>query len=282
MKNITKLLLILIFTSVLVFASSSEAVFRHIEQDLDAIIVKDLSKKKLIFAKDEDKILQPASLTKIMTATLAIESKKMDNIVTITPDMIDVEPTKANFRVGEQFYLRDLVHAALIKSANDAATAIAIYLGNGSKETFVNMMNNKADNLGMTNTSFTNPCGFDIEGHHSTAKDLLKLSEYSIKNKTFNSIVKLNRYSFKSVNTKRKYIVYSSNKLLRKDKFVVGIKTGFTNKAGPCLIARAQKNKKDILLVMLNSHNRWENAKRALQEAVKTEKKSKVADLFHS
>jgi serine-type D-Ala-D-Ala carboxypeptidase (penicillin-binding protein 5/6) len=251
------------------FASETLA-FKKMQKDLDSIIVKDLSSKKLIFSKDANQVLRPASLTKIMTGMLAIESGKMNSIVTITPAMINVEPTIAGLRVGEKFYLKDLVHVAMIRSANDAANSIAIYLGNGSKEKFVAMMNAKAKKLGMKNTNFTNPCGFDIGNHKSTAKDLLALSEYAIKNPTFNSIVKLNHYAFKAINTKRQYAAYTSNKLQRNDKYVVGIKTGYTSRAGACLIARAKKGNKDILLVMLNSKNRWANAKVALEEAIKS------------
>lgn len=263
MKFITSLLF-LVFIQTIAFSYNETKVFQKIEKDLDSIIVKDLNKKTLIFSKDVNQTVSPASLTKIMTAILAIESGKMNSIVTITPEMKKVEPTILNFKVGEKFYLKDLVHAALIKSANDAATAIAIYLGKGNKQTFVNMMNWRAKKLGMTSTSFQNPCGFDAKNHKSTANDLLKLTEYAIKNSTFNSIVKMNSYAFKAINTKRVYRIHTSNKLLDKEKYVIGVKTGFTNQAGPCLIARAKKDKKDILVVMLNAQNRWANTKMAL------------------
>jgi serine-type D-Ala-D-Ala carboxypeptidase (penicillin-binding protein 5/6) len=265
-----KILLVILFFILPSFALTNDAgVFQKIQKDFDSIIVKDLNKKKLIFSKDENQILRPASLTKIMTAMLAIESGKMNSIVTITPEMKKVEPTIANFKVGEKFYLKDLVHAAMIKSANDAANSIAIYLGNGSKQKFVAMMNVKAKKLGMRNTNFTNPCGFDIGNHSSTANDLLKLTEYAIKNKTFNSIVKLEKYAFNAINTKSRYVVHSSNKLLANEPYIVGVKTGYTNEAGACLIARAKNNNKDVLMVMLNVNNRWPNAKLALHAVMK-------------
>lgn len=263
MKFITSLIS-LAMVSTMAFSYNDTKVFQKIEKDLDSIIVKDLTKKQLIFQKDANQLVSPASLTKIMTAILAIESGKMNKIVTITPEMKKVEPTILNFKVGEKFYLKDLVSAALIKSANDAALAIAIYLGDGSKEKFVGMMNWRAKKLGMKNTTFQNPTGFDAKNHKSTASDLLKLTEYSIKNSTFNSIVKMNSYSFQAINTKRVYRIHTSNKLLDRDKYVIGVKTGYTNQAGPCLIARAKKNNKDVLLVMLNAQNRWENTKLAL------------------
>ena len=109
----------------------------------------------------------------------------------------------------------------------------------------------------MKNTNFTNPCGFDIGNHYSTAQDLLAMSEYAIKNSAFNEMAKLKRHDFKSLNTKRNYAAYTHNKLLNNYKYAVGIKTGFTQKAGPCLIARAQKDGRDVLVVMLNSEQRW-------------------------
>lgn len=263
------LLCTLILFPILAFSSTQTAVFQKIEKDLESIIVKDLNKKQLIFQKDADQKIRPASLTKIMTSILAIESGKMNSVVTITAEMKKVEPTILNFRVGEKFLLKDLVNAAMIKSANDAANAIAIYLGNGNKQRFVNAMNIKAKKLGMKNTNFENPCGFDGPNHKTTASDLLKLTEYSIKNKTFNDIVKKESYSFKAINTKRTYTAHTSNKLMAKEKYMIGVKTGYTSKAGPCLIARAKEGKKDILLVMLNSQNRWENTKLALDTVMK-------------
>lgn len=229
----------------------------RIKKNVDAIIAKDMTSKQLIFSKDATKMNQPASLTKIMTAILAIESGKMNDVVTITKPMIQVEPTKANLRVGEKFYLKDLVKAAMVMSANDAAMAIGVYLGDGDANKFADMMNQKAKKIGMKNTNFTNPCGFDIGEHYSTAQDLLVMSEYAIKNSSFNEMAKLKRHDFTALNTKRNYAAYTHNKLLNNYKYAVGIKTGFTQKAGPCLIARAQKDGKDVLVVMLNSEQRW-------------------------
>jgi len=240
----------------------------RIKKNTDAIIAKDLNNKQLIFAKDEQKINQPASLTKIMTAMLAIESGRMNDVVTITREMIQVEPTKANLRVGEKFYLRDLVKAAMVMSANDAAMSIGVFLGDGDVDNFVKQMNQKAKKIGMKNTNFTNPCGFDIGNHYSTAQDLLALSEYAIKNSQFNDMAKLKRHDFRALNTKRSYAAYTHNKLLNNYKYAVGIKTGYTQKAGPCLIARAKKDNKDILVVMLNSEHRWNDIKTIFEDVL--------------
>lgn len=240
----------------------------RIRKNTDAIIAKDLTSKQLIFAKDEQKINQPASLTKIMTSMLALESGRMNDVVTITREMTHVEPTKANLRIGEKFYLRDLVKAAMVMSANDAAMAIGVYLGDGNVDNFVKEMNAKAKKIGMKNTHFTNPCGFDIGNHYSTALDLLTLSEYAIKNNNFNEIAKLKRYDFRSLNTKRAYAAYTHNRLLNNYKYAVGIKTGYTQKAGPCLIARAKKDNRDILVVMLNSEHRWNDIRTIFEDVL--------------
>ncbi len=286
MQFIHLIFIIFLVFSTTLFAGNDSKVFNAIGKDLDSIIVKDLSKNRIIFKKDESQVLRPASLTKIMTCMLAIESGKMNKIVTITKPMTEVEPTKLDLKVGDRVKLKDLVHVALIKSANDAAFAIAYYLGNNNKDKFVAMMNKKAKKIGMAKTNFVNPAGFDDAKHKSTAKDLMKLTEYAIRNKTFNSIVKLNKYTFVTQNRNKTFSVYSSNKLLKENKYVVGIKTGYTNGAGACLIARAKNNKKDILLVMLNADNRWNNAQKALDEAMKLEKspnkKVKIATNNHT
>ena len=264
--------------STALFAQNNATTFTTIGKDVDSIVVKDLSNNKTIYAKGDNKLMRPASLTKIMTCMLAIESGKMENIVTITRPMINVEPTILNLKVGDKIKLKDLVHAAMIKSANDAAYAIAYYLGKNDEAKFISMMNQKAKKLGMKNTNFQNPCGFDHNKHKSTARDLMKLAEYAIKNKTFNAIVKLNKYSFTATNSKKRFSVYTSNILQRGNKNVVGLKTGYTRGAGPCLIARAKKDNKDILFVMLNASNRWNNAKIVLDTTMKNpEKKIKKA-----
>jgi len=266
-----------IITSSLSAAYLDKETADRIRRNTDSIIAKDLSTKQLIFAKDEQKINQPASLTKIMTALLALESGRMNEVVTITREMIQVEPTKANLRVGEKFYLRDLVKAAMVMSANDAAMSIGVFLGDGDVDKFVVQMNKKAKAIGMKNTNFTNPCGFDIGRHYSTALDLLTMSEYAIKNNNFNEMAKLKRHDFRAINTKRSYAAYTHNKLLNNYKYAVGIKTGYTQKAGPCLIARAKNGNKDILVVMLNSEHRWNDIRTIFEDVLPDITHSKVA-----
>jgi len=234
--------------------------------NVEALLVKELTSGEVIYSKEALKEVKPASLTKIMTAMLAIEQGNLDRPVTITTEMISVEPTKAGYKAGDVIRLEDLVKAAMIKSDNDAAMAIAISVG-GDLNTFIQMMNLKADQIGMSNTVFTNPCGFDIANHHSTPIDLLHLAEYAIQNPLFNEITKQNQHIYYSLNSNRKFVAKTHNYLLNRYEYAVGVKTGYTSKAGACLIARAKKEGNDCLIVMLNSkENRWSVAQQIFEQ----------------
>jgi len=227
-----------------------------------AFVIKDKDSGEILVAQNEDVPLAPASLTKVMTALLAIESGKMGEVVTIDKYSTTVEPSKAGIKAGEQFLLSDLVTAALIASSNDAAMATGIYLG-GSVQGFANMMNKKAKEIGMKNTQFTNPCGFDMGENLSTAKDLAILAEYTAKLPYFGEIVQQKRGSITALNTHKSYNFYTHNKMLKLYAQTIGTKTGYTRKAGPCLIARATDGNRDLIMVMLNAQRgqRWQIAK---------------------
>lgn len=231
-----------------------------IQVPIDSYILKDRITSRVLMEKDLDRPVSPASLTKILTSIMAIESGRLDDDVVIPVEATLVEPSKAGFRPGERVKLYDLVKAAMVSSSNDAAFAIAIHLA-GNVDNFVAIMNRKARVIGMNSSRFTNPAGFDkgiYAGNSSTASDLMKLAEYAIRNPFFNSIAKLEYAIFNEQTTHKQYCLRTHNKLLEKYPYTVGIKTGFTARAGKCLIARAIKENRDILLVMLNAKtDRW-------------------------
>jgi serine-type D-Ala-D-Ala carboxypeptidase (penicillin-binding protein 5/6) len=237
---------------------------------ISSYIVKEVGSSEILMSKNKDKMVEPASLTKILTSIIAIESGRLEEDVTITREATIVEPSKAGFRVGDKIKLIDLVKASMVNSSNDAAFAIGIHLS-GSTEEFARVMNYKARLMGMRNSAFTNPAGFDrgvYAGHHSTAGDLLKLTEYAIKNKLFNEIAKLEYVSIAEQQTGKLYNLKTHNKLLDKYKYAVGIKTGYTTRAGKCLIARAKKDNKDVVLVMLKAKaDRWSVAENMFEKA---------------
>jgi len=257
---------LLLGTSLSLFAEIDKNELSKLE--IEAMIVKDLSSKQTLYSKEPFKEVQPASLTKVMTAILAIEHGNLKEKVTITREMTKVEPTIAGYRRGDVILLEDMVKAAMIKSDNDAAKAIAITVG-GTEEHFVEMMNAKAKSIGMAHTHFTNPCGYDNKQHYSTPKDLLKMTEYAIKNRKFNEISKMNEHRYRALNKNREFYAYTHNRLLNRYEYAVGVKTGYTAKAGPCLIARAKKDGKDCVIVMINAKgDRWKTAKNIFEQVL--------------
>ncbi len=257
-----------------------EADSLNFEQEINAYILKDISTSQVLMSKNSRKRVQPASLTKILTAIIAIESGKLGDEVVIPEEATAVEPTKAGFDSGEKIRLVDLVKASMVRSSNDAAFAIAMYLG-GSVKGFAAMMNRRASEIGLTQSHFTNPAGYDRDlyaGHYSTAGDLLRLTEYAIGNEIFNRIAALDSVSFYERKTKKKYSLKSSNKLLETYPYAVGIKTGYTLRAGRCLIARAKKEDRDVVLVMLKAgKKRWELAEKMFEDAFTESGEGKVS-----
>ncbi|MEI7695273.1 MAG: D-alanyl-D-alanine carboxypeptidase [Chlorobium sp.] len=236
---------------------------------VNSYIVKEIGNPTPLMSKDIDRSVSPASLTKILTCIIALESGRLDQDVLITKESTIVEPSKAGFLVGDKIKLIDLVRAAMVSSSNDAAFAIAISLS-GSVETFVATMNSKAKAVGMKNSFFTNPAGFDkgiYAGNISTAGDLMRLTEYSVRNPLFNQVARLEKVVVPEQSSQKVYRLKTHNKLLDRYPYAVGIKTGYTCKAGGCLIARAIKDNKDMLLVMLNARNRWDIASNMFDSA---------------
>jgi len=263
---IKKLITLCLTCSVSLFGAIDKQELNKLE--VEALLVKDMTSKQMLYAKEPFKELQPASLTKVMTVLLAIEQGNLNRPVTISKEMTKVEPTIAGYRRGDVIRLEDLLKAAMIKSDNDAAKAIAITIG-GTEERFIEMMNTKAKKIGMTHTHFTNPCGYDDKGHYSTPQDLLKMTEHAIKNRKFNEISKINEYRYRAMNKNREFYAYTHNRLLNRYEYAVGVKTGYTAKAGACLIARAKKDGKDCVIVMMNAKgDRWKTAKNIFEQVL--------------
>ncbi len=176
----------------------------------------------------------------------------------------------AQAKEGDKFLMKDLLVAALVSSSNDASTAIGIHLA-GSVEKFAAIMNKKAKELGMKNTNFTNPCGFDIGENVTTVYDLALLSEYAITLPHFNDMVNYRKVVIYDISKTKHYNLKTHNNLLEYYPYAIGIKTGYTAKAGPCLIARAKHNNKDILLIILHSDRgkRWEISKENFDNILK-------------
>ncbi len=233
--------------------------FRRSRIPAESILLKDLSSGQILYAFEADRRLSPASLTKIMSALVMLERGQLDDNVTVTREAAAARKMHLRLRAGHVYRLEDLVKAMLITSANDACLAAAIHVG-GSEEQFVELMNGKARALGLTHTHFSNACGFDSPTHYTTAEDLASLTELALQHPLFRSYVKEERAVLTAVNTNRSYLLRTTNRLLGRMPGVEGVKTGFTSKAGRCLIAKVSQDGKELLLVLLHASSRWNTA----------------------
>jgi len=227
-----------------------------------ALYLVELKSGRVLLEKNATRRLPPASLTKIMTALIALESAPLQEVVKIDRRAL-VHPSSLKFQPGEEFLLRDLLTAMLVSSANDACEAVAWHVG-GDAGKFVTMMNERARALGLKNTHFANACGFDAPGHYSTAADLAKLTEQALQQPVFAMMVRTIVRDIASVDGKRQVSLHNTNELLL-DPDVNGVKTGYTSKAGRCLIASMFKDGHRLLLVGLNVKDRWEQVPHLLR-----------------
>jgi D-alanyl-D-alanine carboxypeptidase (penicillin-binding protein 5/6) len=226
-----------------------------------ALYMVELQSGQVLLEKNATRRLPPASLTKIMTALIALESAPLHEVVKIDRRAV-VHHSSYQFQPGEEFLLRDLVTAMLVVSANDACEAIAWHIG-GDDNQFVAKMNKRARELGLKDTNFTNPCGFDAPRHYSTAADLATLTEQALRQPFFSMMVRTLARDISTVDGKRTLSLHSTNELLI-DSDVNGVKTGYTSKAGRCLIASMFKDGHRLLLVGLNLMDQWKQATQLL------------------
>ena len=214
-------------------------------------IVVDMATGGIIYAKGADDRRYPASTTKIMTGILALEKGDYNQIVTVSPHAAWVEST--GLWAGATMREFDMIEQMLLESDNGAATALGEEIG-GSESGFAAMMNQKARELGMTGTHFVNCNGMPDEYHYSTARDIAKVSAYAMKNDMFRRIVSSPKIVLPDWdNPGSTYEAENTNKLLETYPGCIGVKTGYTNAAGGCLVAAARRNGREILCVVLKS-----------------------------
>jgi D-alanyl-D-alanine carboxypeptidase (penicillin-binding protein 5/6) len=225
-----------------------------------SILLKELNSGRVLYEHESGKRLSPASLTKIMSALVILEQGRLEDQVTVSKNAARAHKTHLRLKPGQVFRLEDLLKAMLIVSANDACLAAVEHVG-GDEDQFVTLMNAKATVLGLADTHFSNACGFDGVDHYSTAEDLAQLSLTALQQPIFRQLVREEHSIIVPVNGYRPYVLHNTNRLLGRIPGVEGVKTGFTSKAGRCLIAKVSQNGSDLLLVILNSKRRWDTAK---------------------
>lgn len=218
---------------------------------------------EVLYQKNADEQRSIASTTKILPSIIACESGRLSETVTVTWDMVNTHGSLLGLREGDQITLYDLVAGMLLPSGNDAANAAAIFLA-GSLEDFSALMNEKARSLGMEASYFVTPSGLDEGDHHSTARDMALLTAYAVKNSDFAEIFAMSSYEV-TINGE-KQMIYNHNRLLQELEGCTGGKTGFTDKAGRCLVSTAQRNGNTLVCVTLGAPDDWNDHKKLYEE----------------
>jgi D-alanyl-D-alanine carboxypeptidase (penicillin-binding protein 5/6) len=229
-----------------------------------------------LWAHRERESLPPASLTKIMTALLALEMGRMERVVVISPEAAAETGSRIGLRAGDQLTLNDLLQAMLIKSANDAAHAVAEAVG-GSTGNFIALMNGRAAALQMTDTHYADVSGHDFADHYTSARDLAILAEAAMRHPIFRQIVATQQLKIRTVDAKRTFHVRNSNRLIGTIPEVTGIKTGYTRGAGRCLVSMAERDGSQVLVILLNDTERWIDAPRLFDQAFDAGTRRRVA-----
>ncbi|MDP4086721.1 MAG: D-alanyl-D-alanine carboxypeptidase family protein [Bacillota bacterium] len=220
-------------------------------------ILMEQSSGRILFEKDAYTKRRIASITKIMTAILAIESGKMNQYVTVSEKATYTEGSSVYLKPGEKIKLRDLVYGLMLRSGNDASIAIAEYVG-GSVDGFIYLMNQKAKEIGMLNTHFANPNGLDNQkDHYSTAYDMALLTRYAMKNKEYRLISGTKVYRAPNPTENWDRIWKNKNRLLTKYQYCTGGKTGYTKLAKRTLVTTATKGDMNLIAVTINDSTDW-------------------------
>ncbi len=232
----------------------------------EAAILVDMKSGKVLYSKNENEKMYPASITKIMTAILTLESGIDFSEVVQAPEEaispITNKHSHMGILVGENLTIENLIYGMLVYSANDAANVLAVRVG-GSLDGFVQMMNDKATELGAVNTHFANAHGFHDDNHYTTASDIAIIARYAMQNETFREIVKTDMYTIEATNKyKETRYLSSTNHLISRRrqanyyyKKAIGIKTGYTDESGYCLASAAVDGDTELLSVVLKCHN---------------------------
>jgi D-alanyl-D-alanine carboxypeptidase (penicillin-binding protein 5/6) len=229
-------------------------------------LLMDADTGQVIYEKNGYKRREPASLTKIMTAIIALEYGHPQEIVLIGKEPASISVgQELRLKKGDRLTLENLIKAALLYSANDSTVAIAQHVA-GSQERFIEMMNTKALVLGALDSSFANTNGYHHPNHFTTAHDLALITRYALANGDFVGIVSLPRATIHWADGKREIEVGNTNSLVRENSYqgIIGVKTGTTIRAGNCLVAAARRNGRTLIAVVLHSRNRFQDAVKLL------------------
>ncbi|WP_254639028.1 D-alanyl-D-alanine carboxypeptidase family protein [Cohnella sp. GbtcB17] len=216
----------------------------------------DVTSGRLLYSSRGDEPMLIASTTKIMTAIIAIEQGDLDSLVTVSSRAAGKEGSSIYLKAGEKMKLKDMLYGLMLRSGNDAATAVAEHVG-GSLEGFVFLMNAKAEEIGMSNSHFANPSGLDQKGHYASANDMAKLAAYALHDPTFRDIVSTKVKTAPNPDEEWDYKWVNKNKMLQLYEGADGVKTGYTKQALRTLVSSATRDGRQLAAVTLNDGNDW-------------------------
>lgn len=273
MKKTAVLLLVLFLASFLFSFSVSASP----EVSAKSAVVIDAVSGKILYEKDAHSRRGMASTTKIMTALVALENSELDRIVSVDPRACGVEGSSVYLFENEKITMESLLYALMLQSANDAAEAIA-YAICGDMEDFVALMNEKADEMGLTATHFDNPHGLDGETHYTTAYELALIAAEALENEIFAEIVSTVKKSIPLHNGEATRLLVNHNRLLREYGDIIGVKTGYTKKCGRTLVSAAQKDGVRLICVTLDDGNDWADHRALLDLGFSLYEENAVAD----
>lgn len=229
-----------------------------------AAVVIDAESGQVLYEKNAHARRAPASTTKIMTSLLCIESGRLDEIVTISERAAAIGESTIYLKKGEKLKLRDLTYGVLLSSGNDASTAVAEFLGGGSEARFIEMMNKKAQQLGLKDTHFNNPHGLPDQNHYSSAYDLAILLREATKQPAWNEIAETKWKKIPGLGKPDGRTLKNHNKLLWNYPYATGGKTGFTLAAGRCFVGSARRDGRQVIQATLASPDLWADSQNLL------------------
>ncbi|MBQ8894017.1 MAG: D-alanyl-D-alanine carboxypeptidase [Clostridia bacterium] len=216
-----------------------------------AFLMMDGRTLEVLEAENGDVRLPMASTTKIMTALVVLDSVGINESVTIPAEAAGIEGSSLYIKAGEVYTVEELLYGLMLQSANDCAVALAWYAGGENEASFIQKMNQKAQEMGLQNTHFANPNGLSAEGHYTTAKELALIMAEAMKNEKFREITATKRYTVKE------QTIVNHNRLLSLYSGCIGGKTGYTMEAGRCLVTVAQRNGASLICVTLGRRDDW-------------------------
>jgi D-alanyl-D-alanine carboxypeptidase (penicillin-binding protein 5/6) len=248
-----------------------------------AAVAIDAVTGRVLYAKNPDHFLMPASTTKLMTALVVLEHAKLSDVVTVSKKAAQTPPSKVGLKEGERVTIEALLDAALIKSANDAAVALAEAVA-GTEEEFVELMNKKAAEIGADNTRFINANGLPGKGQHITAYDLAKIMRVAIQSPVLTEILST-RVTEVSTQSGRRVLITNTNKLLWHDEDIVGGKTGYTRKAKHCFVCVGERENETIIVAVLGAPSRgmlWRDSENLMAFGSKVMNHQEEPEVYHT